>query len=57
MTTGNIYTVAGNGTNGFSGDGGPATDAELAAPTGIVVDAGNLLISDELTARIREVAP
>ena len=29
MTAGDIYTVAGNGTGGFSGDGGPATTAEL----------------------------
>ena len=34
MTAGDIYTVAGNGTSGFSGDGGPATSAELAARRG-----------------------
>ena len=34
MTAGDIYTVAGDGTAGFSGDGGPATSAELAAPAG-----------------------
>ena len=46
--TGDIITVAGNGIAGYSGDGGPATDAELNGPYGIVVDsAGDLFISDE----------
>jgi trimeric autotransporter adhesin len=52
-----ITTVAGNGTNGFSGDGGPATDAQLKVVTGLVVDgAGNLLLS-ELDNRVRRVSP
>src|SRR5205814_1288016 len=51
-----ITTVAGNGTGGFSGDGGPATAAELAVPTGIAVDrVGNLFIADPINNRIREV--
>lgn len=51
-----ITTVAGNGTNGFSGDGGPATNASLAAPTGLAVDAnGNLFIADPYNGRIRKV--
>ncbi|HZQ49213.1 MAG TPA: hypothetical protein VFB69_02790 [Candidatus Dormibacteraeota bacterium] len=52
--TGIITTVAGNGTAGYSGDGGPATSAELFSPQDVAVDAsGNLWIADYL--RIREV--
>ncbi len=52
---GTITTVAGNGGNGFSGDGGAATAAQLAGPTGVAVDSGgNLFIS--VAARIRRVA-
>jgi sugar lactone lactonase YvrE len=51
-----ISTVAGNGTKGFSGDGGPATSAKLNGPTGIAVDsAGNLYIADYGNSRIRMV--
>ncbi len=57
MTAGDIYTVAGNGTGGFTGDGGPATSAELDGPHGAVVDAsGNLLIADANNSRVRVVA-
>jgi hypothetical protein len=57
MTAGDIYTVAGNGARGFSGDGGPATSAKLFGPTGVRVDsAGNLLIADSNNRRIRVVA-
>ena len=57
MTTGHIYTVAGDGTTGFSGDGGPATSAELNFPYGAVVDPhGNLVIDDTFNKRIRVVA-
>ena len=38
QTTGDIITVAGNGTAGYSGDGGPATAAELDLPVGVAVD-------------------
>jgi hypothetical protein len=56
MTTGDIYTVAGDGKFGFSGDGGPAVRAKL-APQGVAVDgAGNLLIADSGNDRIRVVA-
>jgi sugar lactone lactonase YvrE len=54
--TGIITTVAGNGTNGFSGDGGPATAAQLNYPKGIALDAaGNLYIVDRGNNRIRRV--
>ena len=55
-TNGVITTVAGNGTNGYSGDGGPATAAMLFQPTGVAVDnAGNLYIADTENYRIRMV--
>jgi len=55
---GTISTVAGNGTQGFSGDNGPATSAELQGAFGTLVDAsGNLLICDESNQRIRKVTP
>ena len=55
-STGAITTVAGNGTCGYSGDGGAATNAELDAPTGIAVDAaGDLFIADSGNDVIREV--
>src|SRR5207245_5079667 len=54
-----ISTVAGNGTKGFSGDGGPATNAQLAPfglHQGLAVDsAGNLYIADVANHRIRMV--
>lgn len=51
-----ITTVAGNGTNGFSGDGGPATSAQLLNPVGVTADgAGNLFIADR--GSIRKVSP
>ena len=57
MTAGRIYTVAGDGSQGFSGDGGPATSASLTNPRGVAVDvAGNLLIADPEDERIRVVA-
>ncbi len=41
--TGIITTVAGNGTGGYSGDGGPATSAQLSFPAGVALDAhGNV---------------
>jgi sugar lactone lactonase YvrE len=55
-TRGIITTVAGNGTRGFSGDGGSATAAKLNSPLGLAVDAaGNLYIADTGNGRIRKV--
>lgn len=55
-STGNISTVAGNGTYGSAGNGGPATSAELSYPQGVAVDTtGDLLIADESNYVIREV--
>jgi sugar lactone lactonase YvrE len=55
-TSGIITTVAGNGTAGFSGDGGPAVVASLSFPTGVAADrAGNLQIADQGNHRIRKV--
>jgi len=55
-TSGNVSTVAGNGTAGFSGDGGLAINAELSVPTGLAVDnLGNLYIADTSNYRVRKV--
>jgi len=57
-STGNIQTSAGNGTCGFSGDGGPATAAMICCPYGVGTDTkGNVYIADTGNARIREVDP
>jgi len=57
MTAGHIYTIAGTGTSGDTGNGGPATSAELSFPTGAGVDAhGNVLIADGSNNQIRAVA-
>ncbi|MGI8785709.1 MAG: IPT/TIG domain-containing protein [Acidobacteriota bacterium] len=54
--TGIIVTVAGNGQQAFSGDGGPAVAAALKGPYGVAVDAaGNLFIADSANNRIRKV--
>jgi trimeric autotransporter adhesin len=51
-----ITIVAGNGTAGYSGDGGPATAAELSYPLGMVVDgSGDLFIADSNNGRVRRV--
>lgn len=53
-----ITTVAGNGAEGFSGDGGPATDAQFSGPTSVAVDhSGNLFIADSGRGHIRRVSP
>src|ERR1043166_4190866 len=55
-TNGTISTVAGNGTNGYSGDGGPATNASFYGPSFVAVDGlGNVFISDTSNNRVRRV--
>lgn len=55
-TNGIITTVAGDGSQGYSGDGGPATAAAMATPVGIAVDVfGNYFISDNWNQHIRKV--
>ena len=57
-STGVIYTIAGTGVRGFSGDGGPALAAEMTPPAGIAVDrAGRVYFSDENNHRIRMLTP
>jgi len=55
-TSGIITNFAGNGGVGFSGDGGPATNAQLSWPTGMIADhLGNLYITDDENNRIRKI--
>jgi sugar lactone lactonase YvrE len=55
-TAGVITTVAGTGAPGYSGDGGPATQAQLNEPAGVALDAqGNLYIADTGNHRVRRV--
>jgi len=56
-TSGIITTIAGNGTLGYSGDGGPATSAQLNGPYGVTVAAsGNIYISDAFNYRVRMIS-
>ena len=56
FNNGTIVTFAGNGTQGFSGDGGPATKAMLNSPSGVTVNSnGEVIISDQLNNRLRKV--
>jgi uncharacterized protein (TIGR03437 family) len=55
---GTITTVAGTGVVAYSGDGGPASAAQLYSPWGLAVDArGNLFISDSGNHTVRKIAP
>jgi trimeric autotransporter adhesin len=57
VSKGVITTVAGNGTDGYSGDNGPATSAKLSFPAGLAIDsAGNLYIGDSGNHRVRRVS-
>ena len=53
MAAGKIYTVAGNGDGGLSGDGGPGTTAELSFPSSVASDGTGLVVADSLNERIR----
>jgi sugar lactone lactonase YvrE len=56
-SSGIITTIAGNGTSGFSGDGGPAIEAELGWPSEIALDkAGNIYFTDYNNNRIRKIS-
>jgi hypothetical protein len=56
LPIGDIITVAGDGTSGTSGNGGPATRAELDGPTAVAVDGlGDVFIADQSNNVVREV--
>lgn len=57
-SAGIITTVAGTGERGFSGDGGPAVEAQLSSPSDVFGDsAGNLYVADSFNGRLRRVTP
>jgi sugar lactone lactonase YvrE len=54
--TGHIYTIAGTGMMGYSGDEGPATQAQLGRPSDVAVDSlGNVFIADQFNHRVRVI--
>jgi uncharacterized protein (TIGR03437 family) len=58
VSGGVISTIAGNGTPGYSGDGGPASGAQLWYPQGLALDAaGDVYIADTVNQRIRVLTP
>lgn len=58
IATGIITTICGTGEAGYSGDGGPATSAQLSGPVDIAFDSsGNLYVADRGNNRIRKITP
>ena len=54
---GTLHVIAGNGIEGFSGDGGPATSASIASGGGLAIDpAGNIYLADTLNSRVRKIS-
>lgn len=57
-TNGIVTTIAGTGTAGFTGDGGPGSAAQVRSVSGVAVDLnGNVYIADATDSRIRKVTP
>lgn len=57
MTTGNISTVAGDGTSSSTGDGGPATAAQVDYPEGLAINAdGDIFFGEYSTNKIRKIS-
>ena len=57
LSTGVLRTIAGNGTQGYGGDGGPALGASIDTPTGLAVDSsGNVYLADSHNQRIRRIS-
>ncbi|HWF07192.1 MAG TPA: hypothetical protein VG297_01950 [Bryobacteraceae bacterium] len=53
---GKIFTIAGNGNFGYTGDGGPATSASFTLPSGVVVDSsGNIYVADYGNSTVRKI--
>src|SRR5687767_1182010 len=58
VASGQVITIAGNGTSGFSGDNGPALAASFSGPTGLAVGPdGTLYVADSGNYRIRTIHP